>query len=125
MYTEIFIGLLTTVLTTLVGWAVAKLTALLDVKIKDKKALSFITNATNIVLDAVKSTYQTYVENVKGTELWDVEAQKKALSMAKEKALAELNEGTKKYIQENYGDINEWLENKIESSLYTLKTKSE
>lgn len=125
MYTEIFIGLLTTVLTTLAGWAVAKLTALLDVKIKDKKALSFITNATNIVLDAVKSTYQTYVENVKGTELWDVEAQKKALSMAKEKALAALNEGTKKYIQENYGDINEWLENKIESSLYTLKAKSE
>lgn len=125
MYTEIFIGLLTTVLTTLAGWAVAKLTALLDLKIKDKKALSFITNATNIVLDAVKSTYQTYVENVKGTELWDVEAQKKALSMAKEKALAELNEGTKKYIQENYGDINEWLENKIESSLYTLKAKSE
>lgn len=125
MYTEIFIGLLTTVLTTLAGWTVAKLTALLDVKIKDKKALSFITNATNIVLDAVKSTYQTYVENVKGTELWDVEAQKKALSMAKEKALAELNEGTKKYIQENYGDINEWLENKIESSLYTLKAKPE
>lgn len=125
MYTEIFIGLLTTVLTTLAGWAVAKLTALLDLKIKDKKALSFITNATNIVLDAVKSTYQTYVENVKGTELWDVEAQKKALSMAKEKALAELNEGTKKYIQENYGDINEWLENKIESSLYTLKAKPE
>lgn len=125
MFTEIFIGLLTTVLTTLVGWAVAKLTALLDVKIKDKKALSFITNATNIVLDAVKSTYQTYVENIKGTELWDVEAQKKALSMAKNKALAALNDGTKKYIQENYGDINEWLENKIESTLYTLKTKPE
>ena len=86
MYTEIFIGLLTTVLTTLTGWAVAKLTALLDTKIKDKKALSFITNATDVVINAVKATYQTYVENLKGTELWNAEAQKKALGMAKDKA---------------------------------------
>lgn len=124
MYTEIFIGLLTTVLTTLTGWAVAKLTALLDTKIKDKKALSFITNATDVVINAVKATYQTYVENLKGTELWNAEAQKKALGMAKDKALTELNDGTKKYIQENYGDINKWLENKIESSIYALKSEA-
>ena len=70
---------------------------------------------------AVKATYQSYVEGLKGTDAWTKEAQEKALQMALETAKAELTAGAKAYIEKYHGDINKYIATLIESILYDLK----
>lgn len=125
MVSDIILGIVGTALTTLAAWGIAKLTQFIDSKMADKQAAGFLNEALSAVFSATKITYQTYVEAIKGSELWNADAQKKALNMAKETAIAEFSTGAKNYIEKNYGDIEKWVENKIESSIYSLKNGKE
>ena len=57
---------------------------------------------------------------------WCRELREECQKQAKEKALeiinSQLTEELKSYISSNYGDIQIWLSNKIESVIYMLKT---
>lgn len=120
-WSEIILSVVSVILTALATWGVGKLTAWLNIKIKDKTALKYINDAIEVVKTVVKATYQTYVEGIKGSELWDEEAQKKALNDALNCAKAQLSEGAKEYISENFGDLDTYLINQIESAIYDLK----
>lgn len=120
----ILLTVISLILTTVLTFAGEKLVAWLNTKIKNGKALGFLTSATNIVIGAVKATYQTYVEALKGKNMFDGTAQKNALEMAKNAAIGQLSADAKAYIEQTYGDVEKWIEGTIESVIYDLKNKN-
>lgn len=118
---SLIISVVSIILTGLATWAVTALTAWLNEKLKDKKSFRFVTAIVDVVTSCVKATYQTYVEAIKGTDMWTKEAQEKALQMALESAKAQLNEELKGYITDTFGSIDAYLIGLIEAILYDLK----
>lgn len=112
---------LSIIITGLATWAMSLLTKWLNDKLADKKSKKYADDILQIVSGAVKKTYQSYVEAIKGTDMWTIEAQQKALNIALGTAREAINLDTAQYISENYGDIDTYLTNLIESVLYDLK----
>lgn len=111
----------TVVVIPLISLLGGKLIQLISSKIKDEKASSYLTQATNIVLDAVRSVFQTYVEALKKEGKFDADAQLVALNKAKEIALNQLSDDLKEFITKNFGNLTSWLANQIEASINLLK----
>ena len=124
MYT-IFINALTGIAVSvgiaLITWIGQKIISVLNIKIHDHDANKYLTDATNIVINAVKSVYQTYVEGLKKTGSFSDEAQAVALEMARTTINLELSDKMKEYITENSGDLALWITTTIHSVLYDLK----
>lgn len=120
---QIVFSALGVLITGLVGWLTTYLTKLLSQKIKDKDLANWLTQITEIILNAVKVTYQVYVEALKDKNMFDAEAQKEALERAYKMVLSQLTDDAKNFIKENYGDIETWIKTQIESAIYTLKNK--
>lgn len=124
---EIIISIISVVVTSvvlpLITLGGTKLIQLINQKIKDEKARNLLTGLTTIVERAVRSVTQTYVDSLKKSGSFDQEAQLIALSIAKEEVFKQLNEETKIFIKDNYGDINAFVTTQIESTINLLKTK--
>ena len=122
---QILLNVLATVVTCivlpLISFLGVKLTQWLNTKIKDEKGQVLIGQAVDIVLNAVRSVFQTYVESLKNSGNFTSEAQKIAFNLAKSLVLKQLSEDAKNYISKNYGDLEEWIRNQIEASIYKLK----
>lgn len=114
-------AVVTTVLLPLITWAGTKLIQYIGTKVKNEKAVALLTTATNIVVNAVRSVFQTYVESLKASGSFDAEAQKTALTKAKDIALSQLGDDVKGYITSTYGNLDGWLTNQIESTINLLK----
>ena len=108
---SIIIKIVSALLATLGAWVLA------NVK-------SLIQGATNVVSNAVKATYQTYVESIKGTDAWTKDAQEEALKLAIAAARMQLSADVEKFINDNFGDVEMWIKSQIEATLYDLKNKS-
>lgn len=118
---NILSAVVTTVLLPLLTWAGAKLIQLIGTKVKNEKAAALLSTATNIVLNAVRSVFQTYVESLKTSGTFDAAAQVTALTKAKDIATAQISSEVKEYITTTFGDYDGWLTNQIESSINLLK----
>lgn len=118
---EILFSVVGVVLTALASWAVAKITAFIDSKVKDGKAKGFLNAALAVITDVVKQTYQTYVESLKATGKFDAVAQKTALEKSVNTIKGLLSEKVQAFIVENYGDLEKWITTQVESSIYSLK----
>lgn len=118
---EILFSVVGVVLTALASWAVAKITALIDSKVKDGKAKGFLNAALAVITDVVKQTYQTYVESLKAAGKFDATAQKTALEKSVNTIKGLLSEKVQAFIVENYGDLEKWITTQVESSIYSLK----
>lgn len=109
------------IITGIAGWLVAVITSFFNSKIKDKKLAKMASDITTIIVNAVSSVFQTFVDTLKKNGKFDEKAQIEA----KEKALtiinSQLTEELKQYIQDNFGDIQEYLMNRIEAVIYSLK----
>ena len=116
-------AVVTTVLLPLITWAGTKLRQYIGTKVKNEKAAALLTTATTIVLNAVRSVFQTYVESLKASGSFNAEAQKTALSKAKDIALSQLGDDVKEYISSTYGNLDGWLTNQIESTINLLKNQ--
>ena len=116
-------AVVTTVLLPLITWAGTKLIQYIGTKVKNEKAAALLTTATTIVLNAVRSVFQTYVESLKASGYFNAEAQKTALSKAKDIALSQLGDDVKEYISSTYGNLDGWLTNQIESTINLLKNQ--
>ncbi len=75
------------------------------------------------MLNAVKSVFQTYVDTLKKEGKFDAEAQLVALDQAKNIALSHLCHESKKFLADNFGDVDAWLVTQIEATINTLKHK--
>ena len=91
-------------------------------KIKDQTLARHLTAVTQIVTDAVMNVFQSFVDTLKKNGNFDEAAQKEAKDRAMEIILNQLTPELKDYITDNYGDIYEWISNKIESVIYSLKS---
>lgn len=120
---NIAITLAAALLTALGSWVLVKVKNLVATKIKNTKTQALLLGAVDVVASAVKATYQTYVQAIKGTEAWTQEAQKNALQQALHNAQVQLSTEAKDYIQANFGDVGAWVQNQIEATLYDLKNK--
>ena len=120
-WNDLLISVCSIILTGLATWGLAVFTTWMNEKLKDKKSAKFANEALDIVVSCVKTTYQTYVEAIKGTDLWTKEAQEKALNMALESAKSQLSTDTEAYIANTYGNTDAYIMNLIESVLYDLK----
>lgn len=118
---NIISAVVTTVLLPLITWAGAKLIQYLGTKVKNEKASTYLTTATNIVVNAVRSVFQTYVESLKESGTFDNAAQVLALQRAKEITLAQLGDDIKEFITATYGNLDTWLTNQIEGTINLLK----
>lgn len=108
----------------LLTWISERLIKLINTKIENQRFAHYLTAATAAVTDAVKSVQQEYVDGLKKAGKFDEEAAKEALMKAKVKVLESLSTETRKYITENIGDINNWIETTIHSVLHDMKEKA-
>lgn len=122
---EIILNIISVVVTAvilpLISYAGARLITWLNTKIKDENAKQQLTVATDIVTNAVRSVFQTYVETLKKNGTFDKESQKAALIKAKNDALAQMTDEIKEYITKNYGNLETWIITQIESTINILK----
>ena len=118
---NILAAVTTCIILPLISFLGIKLSQWLSTKIKDEKAAKLLTQATEIVVTAVKSVFQTYVESLKNSGTFDKTAQLEALNKAKAIVVSELTVELKDFIVANYGDLESWITNQIEASIYKLK----
>ena len=122
---EIILNIISVVVTAvilpLISYAGARIIAWLNTKIKDENAKQQLTVATDIVTNAVRSVFQTYVETLKKNGTFDKESQKVALIKAKNDALGQMSDEIKEYITKNYGNLETWIITQIESTINILK----
>lgn len=122
-----FKEILTSVIMSIVGAVISGVGALLMAwiknKIKDEKNLKLITEAYNIVSDSVDYVYQTYVENLKGTDLWD----DKAMLNAKEQAVNYIKQNLPKsvieFLEKNGQNLATWIDDQIEIAIKRQKNQ--
>ena len=77
--------------------------------------------ASAVVADVVEATSQTYVDALKAIGAFDEAAQKEALKRAAASCVALLSQAAKDYITEVSGDMNAYLETKIEAEVRRQK----
>ena len=124
---EIIINIISVVVTSivlpLISIAGAKLIQFINSKIKNNKAADLLTTATTIVINAVRSVFQTYVEALKKEGSFNKDAQIIALNKAKDIALTQMTDEVKDYLVTTYGSLDSWLDTNIESTINILKNK--
>ncbi len=118
---NILAAVTTCIILPLISFLGIKLSQWLSTKIKDEKAKALFTKATEIVTNAVRTTFQTYVESLKNSGSFGKDEQLIALNNAKQIITSELTEELKAFISKNYGDLQAWISNQIEASIYKLK----
>ena len=125
---EILINIISVVVTSivlpLISIAGAKLIQFINSKIKNNKAADLLTTATTIVINAVRSVFQTYVEALKKEGSFNKDAQIIALNKAKDIALTQMTDEVKEYLVATYGSLDSWLDTNIEATINILKNKS-
>lgn len=118
---NILAAVTTCIILPLISFLGIKLSQWLSTKIKDEKAAALFTKAVDIVTNAVRITFQTYVESLKNSGSFGKDEQSIAFEKAKQIITSELTEELKAFISENYGDLQAWISNQIEASIYKLK----
>ena len=106
---EIIINIISVVVTSivlpLISIAGAKLIQFINSKIKNNKAADLLTTATTIVINAVRSVFQTYVEALKKEGSFNKDAQLIALNKAKDIALTQMTDEVKNYLVTTFGNV--------------------
>ncbi len=122
---EIVINIISVVVTSivipLITYLGIKLTQWFNTKIKGEKERNLLTKITEIITNNVASTFQTFVESLKKENKFDLNAQAQALRKTKESIFNELSDEAIQYIDNNFGDFNEWITTQIEATIYKLK----
>lgn len=109
------------IVTGLISWATARLVAFLNSKIKDAKVKQWATDLTNIIMSSVMTIAQTYVDSLKQQGAFTEEKQKEAFNKCLDLIKSQLTPDLKKYIEENFGDMEAYLKTQIEAMIKSLK----
>ena len=108
----------------LLGIGTTYLIVLINTKIKqsdndlEKKYLDMLNNT---ITDCVLATNQTYVNELKKQGKFDLDAQKIAFQKTYENVMALLTDEAKKYLSEALGDLQTYVNNKIEAEVLLNK----
>lgn len=121
LLTDVIISVVGLLLSGLGTW----LTVLISKKIKNETVKEILNGALNIVKDGVDHTYQTYVEALKGTSLWDEKAMKEAQNRAVDYIKSNLSASAIEYIKETGKTVEEWIREQIEVAIKKSKDSAE
>ena len=88
--------------------------------LNNELANKYLDEASNAVTTAVLQTAQTYVDVLKESDSFSIDNQKEALKKSIETAKAQMTTGATEFIQTAYGDVNKFLESKIEAEIKAL-----
>lgn len=112
----------------LLGVGTTYLIYLISVKIQELKKQSdsdlekkYLDMLNNTIVDCVLATNQTYVNELKKQGKFDAEAQKMAFQKTYENVMALLTDEAKKYLTEAIGDLQTYVNNKIEAEVLLNK----
>ena len=114
-------GSLGTITTALATWLGSYIVGLLNSKIKDQKLRTFLTKFTEIVTRCVKSLTQTTVQGLKKDGKFDSEAAKKVKEECINLIKAQLAPDMIEFIQNNFGNVTEYISTQIESFILDCK----
>lgn len=118
-------SILTEVILSILGIVISALGALVSYwiskKIKDDKLKGIMNSLHEVVKDATLEVYQTYVEGLKEKNMFDVEAQKTALSRALKIIETNCTEEVKEWLKSNVSDVQAYLKSMIEAQIALLK----
>ena len=112
----------------LLGIGTTYLIVLINAKIKELKKQSdndlekkYLDMLNNTITDCVLATNQTYVNELKKQGKFDLDAQKIAFQKTYENVMALLTDEAKKYLSEALGDLQTYVNNKIEAEVLLNK----
>ena len=126
---NIWYEILGTVVATLITVLTPYFIKFINAKAGELKALTnnellekYIELAEDIVIKAVETTNQTFVNELKKDGKFTADRYGEAFDKTKETVLALLTEVEKQTIVEVYGDLNTWMQTQIESYIGTKTT---
>jgi hypothetical protein len=118
-------SVLTEVILSVVGIVFSALGALvtywISKRIKDEKLKGIMNSLHELVKDATLEVYQTYVEGLKERNLFDLEAQKTALSKALAIIKGNMPQEVGEWLKTNASDLEGYLKSMIEAQIALLK----
>lgn len=121
---EIVCGVLAVVIPIITRYVIKLITAKInqiEETTTNENAKVIIDEAEKAISAAVSYTSQTFVEALKKDNLFTKEKQKEALNTALKKTLTMMSENTVNFINNTYGDVNEWVITKIEEAVILEK----
>ena len=120
LFETVLFPLLAILTTFIVRYVQTKINAL---KTDNDNALldKYLTMLSDTITDCVIATNQTYVDSLKEQGKFDAEAQKIAFQMTKDAVLEILTDDAKVYLSNALGDLEEYITQKIESTVNTEK----
>lgn len=122
---ELLLNILSVVVTAvilpLISFGGKKLIDYLNEKISNEKTSKLLNTATEIVVSAVRTVFQTYVDALNKEGNFNKDTHLTALTKAKDIAISQMNDELKKFIEENYGNVDNWLITQIETTIIIIK----
>lgn len=109
--------------TFIVIWIKAK-SAELQKKTNNNILNKYVRMATDTITNCVIATNQTYVNSLKEQGKFDEAAQKEAFQRTYQAVLLILSDDAKEYLNNAFGDLNKYLQEKIESTVNNYRTPS-
>lgn len=117
--------ILTTVILSVIGVIISGIGAFVMAwirsKIKNEKVAKIIDDAYRIVHEGVMYVYQTYVDSLKGTDLWDEVAKETARQKAVEYVNKNLSAEAIKFLEQNETIVEDWICEQIEIAVRSHK----
>ena len=96
----------------------------LSIKTKDSKKKEFLAWVENeLIVKCINTTTQTYVESLKASGTFDMQAQKDAMDKTVTSVLSLLTESNSKMLSEYVGDVSTWITTCIENYIKESKSK--
>lgn len=111
------LGILTTYAVFLIRTKINKLKAQSENELFNK----YLTMLNETIADCVLATTQTYVDSLKKQDSFDMGAQKVAFTTTYTNVMKILSEEAIKYLQESLGDLNAYINNRIEAEVLLNK----
>ena len=109
--------------TFIVIWIKAK-SAELQKKTNNDILNKYVQMATDTITNCVIATNQTYVNSLKEQGKFDEAAQKEAFQRTYQAVLLILSDDAQEYLNNAFGDLNKYLQEKIESTVNNYRTPS-
>lgn len=117
--------ILTSIILSIVGVVISGIGAFVMTwirsKIKNENVAKMFDDAYRIIHEGVTYVFQTYVEGLKGTDLWDDAAKETARQKAFEYIQKNLSPEVVKFLEQNGTVIEEWIQEQIEIAVQQQK----
>lgn len=111
------LGILTTYLISFINSKRAELAT----KTRNELTAKYMNMLGDTITTCVIATNQTYVDSLKSQGAFDMNAQKQALQMTLNSVIAILSDEAKTYLKELYGDLNQYITQRIEAEVRITK----